>query len=122
MTMKITFIGAGNMASSLAGGLIAKGTDPINITLSDINEQQLQQARRTLQVNTTRDNVNACQKADVVVLAVKPQVMDEVLEPVKAILQQRKPLIISIAAGITLGKMEAILGADMPIEIGRAHV
>ncbi|MGB3624113.1 MAG: pyrroline-5-carboxylate reductase [Ketobacter sp.] len=115
MTMKITFIGAGNMASSLAGGLIAKGTDPINITLSDINEQQLQQARRTLQVNTTRDNVNACQKADVVVLAVKPQVMDEVLEPVKAILQQRKPLIISIAAGITLGKMEAILGADMPI-------
>ncbi len=41
MSIKITFIGAGNMASSLAGGMIAKGMDPINITLCDINEQQL---------------------------------------------------------------------------------
>lgn len=115
MTMKITFIGAGNMASSLAGGLIAKGTDPIQITLSDINEQQLQQARRTLHVNTTRDNLNACQKADVVVLAVKPQVMGTVLEPLRDVLQQRKPLVISIAAGITLTQLESWLGEGLSI-------
>lgn len=115
MNLKITFIGAGNMASSLAGGIIAKGMDPINITMSDINESQLQAARSTLQVNTTRDNQNACQKADVVVLAVKPQVMDQVVSPLKELLQQRKPMIISIAAGITLAKLESLLGDDMPI-------
>lgn len=115
MNLKITFIGAGNMASSLAGGIIAKGMDPINVTMSDINESQLQAARSTLQVNTTRDNQNACQKADVVVLAVKPQVMDQVVSPLKELLQQRKPMIISIAAGITLAKLESLLGDDMPI-------
>ena len=115
MTMKITFIGAGNMASSLAGGMIAKGMDPINVTLSDINEQQLQNVRKQLQVNTTRDNINACQKADVVVLAVKPQVMGEVLSPLKELFEQRKPLVMSIAAGITLTQLESWIGADTPI-------
>ncbi|MEE2730289.1 MAG: pyrroline-5-carboxylate reductase [Pseudomonadota bacterium] len=113
--MKITFIGAGNMASSLAGGMIAKGMDPINVTLSDINEQQLQHVRKQLQVNTTRDNINACQKADVVVLAVKPQVMGDVLAPLKDLFAQRKPLVMSIAAGITLAQLEHWLGADTPI-------
>ncbi|RLT95121.1 pyrroline-5-carboxylate reductase [Ketobacter sp.] len=113
--MKITFIGAGNMASSLAGGMIAKGMDPINVTLSDINEQQLQHVRKQLQVNTTRDNINACQKADVVVLAVKPQVMGDVLAPLKDLFAQRKPLVMSIAAGITLAQLEGWLGADTPI-------
>lgn len=115
MTMKITFIGAGNMASSLAGGMIAKGMDPINVTLSDINEQQLQHVRKQLQVNTTRDNINACQKADVVVLAVKPQVMGAVLAPLKELFEQRKPLVMSIAAGITLSQLENWIGADTPI-------
>lgn len=103
------------MASSLAGGIIAKGIDPINVTMTDINESQLKAARSELQVNTTRDNVSACQKADVVVLAVKPQVMETVLSPLKSVLSQRKALIISIAAGITLGQLEHWLGADMPI-------
>lgn len=115
MTIKITFIGAGNMASSLAGGMIAKGMDPNNITLSDINDQQLQQVRKQLQVNTTRDNISACHKADVVVLAVKPQVMGKVLEPLKDAFQQRKPVVMSIAAGITLSQLEGWIGADMPI-------
>ncbi len=115
MSTKITFIGAGNMATSLAGGMIAKGMDPINITLSDINEQQLQQVRKQLQVNTTRDNINACQKADVVVLAVKPQVMGEVLAPLADLFRQRKPLIMSIAAGITLSQLEGWIGSELPI-------
>ena len=115
MNAKITFIGAGNMATSLAGGIIAKGIDPINVTMSDINETQLQGARRLLHVNTTRDNINACQKAEVILLAVKPQVMEQVLAPLKTLLQERKPLIISIAAGITLSQLESWLGQDMPI-------
>lgn len=115
MSIKITFIGAGNMASSLAGGMIAKGIDPTNITLTDINDQQLAQVRSTLHINTTRDNIAACQKADVVVLAVKPQVMESVITPLKALFEQRKPVVISIAAGITLTQLENWLGSDMPL-------
>ena len=115
MTTKITFIGAGNMASSLAGGIIAKGYDPLHITLTDVNDAQLAQARSSLQVNTSRDNLSACQKADVIVLAVKPQVMGDVIAPLKAIVSLRKPLIISIAAGITLGRLEGWLGADAAV-------
>ena len=115
MSLKITFIGAGNMARSLAGGMIAKGMDPINITLSDINEQALQEARSQLQVNTTRDNVLACQKADIVVIAVKPQVVAEAMAPLQTLLQQRQPLLISIAAGITIARLQQLVGAELPV-------
>lgn len=115
MSSKITFIGAGNMAGSLAGGIIAKGYDPLNVTLTDVNDAQLAQVRGQLHVNTSRDNLAACQKADVIVLAVKPQVMAEVIPPLKTIISLRKPLIISIAAGITLAKLESWLGEDAPI-------
>lgn len=115
MTIKITFIGAGNMASSLAGGIIAKGFDPLNITLTDVNDSQLAQVRSQLHVNTSRDNLSACQKADVIVLAVKPQVMGDVLAPLKDIVSSRKPLVISIAAGITLAKLQGWLGQHTAI-------
>lgn len=114
MSAKLTFIGAGNMASSLAGGLIAKGYDPLQITLADINDSALQNARRTLGVNTSRDNINACKNADVVILAVKPQVMEQVVTPIKEVLNNRSPLVISIAAGVTLSKLEQWLG-KLPI-------
>lgn len=115
MSAKITFIGAGNMASSLVGGLIAKGYDPLQITMADINEAALQNARRVMGVNTSKDNISAVKKADIVVLAVKPQIMGDVVAPLKAILNERKPLIISIAAGIPLAKFETWLGADLPL-------
>lgn len=115
MAVKITFIGAGNMASSLAGGLIAKGYEPSAITLADVNEQQLQHVRSTLGVNTSRDNLSACKKADVIVLAVKPQVMGNVLQPLAELTEAKKPLVISIAAGIPLHKLEGWLGTQTPI-------
>lgn len=115
MSAKITFIGAGNMASSLVGGLTAKGYDPLQITMADINDQALQSARRIMGVNTSRDNVQAVRKAEIVVLAVKPQLMEQVVAPLKDCLNQRQPLIISIAAGVPLAKLEAWLGSDLPI-------
>ena len=93
------------MTSSLAGGIIAKGYDPLNITLTDVNDTQLTQVRSQLQVNTGRDNLAARQKADVIVLAVKPQVMAEVIPPLKPVVSQRNPLTISISAGVTLAKL-----------------
>lgn len=115
MSARITFIGAGNMASSLAGGIIAKGYEPTQITMTDLNEDILLSNRNTLGVNTSRDNLHACAHADVIVLAVKPQVMAKVVEPLQSIVAQRAPLIVSIAAGITLANLEDWLGDAAPI-------
>lgn len=115
MATKITFIGAGNMASSLAGGLIAKGFEPTALTVSDISDQQLQAARSTLGVATSRDNLTACAKADVIVIAVKPQVVAEVIPPLRAIVAQRKSLVISIVAGTPLSRFAEWLGPDAAV-------
>jgi pyrroline-5-carboxylate reductase len=66
-------------------------------------------------VRTTSDNIAAVAAADVVVLAVKPQAMKQVLQPLATTLQQRQPLIISIAAGIEIASIARWLGGDLPI-------
>jgi pyrroline-5-carboxylate reductase len=102
------------MASALFGGLIGGGYDPANIVATDTNPACLEQASR-LGITTTDDNVRALQGADVVVLAVKPQVLKAVLEPLRPRLQVQRPLLISIAAGINLQNLQRWGGADLPI-------
>lgn len=115
MATKITFIGAGNMASSLAGGLIAKGFEPTSLTLADINDQQLQAARSTLGVATSRDNLTACAKADVIVIAVKPQVVAQVVPALRATVAARQSLVISVVAGTPLSRFAEWLGPDAAV-------
>jgi len=115
MSAKITFIGAGNMASSLAGGLIAKGYEPTLITMTDLNNDLLEHNHTTLGVNTTNDNTLGCNEADVIVLAVKPQVMEVVAAPLKDVIEQRSALIVSIAAGITLSNLQDWVGQSAAI-------
>ncbi len=97
---QIAFIGAGNMGTSLIGGLIENGFNAQYIWASDHNAEQTQQLSEQLNIHTTTDNLEAAQHAEVVILAVKPQLIKTVVNELKTILQQRKPLIISIAAGI----------------------
>jgi pyrroline-5-carboxylate reductase len=111
----ITFIGAGNMARSLIIGLLQ---DQANVLLrvSDPDPQQLDAIRQHWpDVQAMHDNTEALQGADVVVLAVKPQVMREVVEPLVAIAQRSRPLIISIAAGIREASLNQWLGGGLPI-------
>ena len=115
MSKCIGFIGAGNMASSLAGGLIAKGYDANSIIMSDLNENALTTARESLGVKTSQDNNDVLAIADIVVLAVKPQVMKVVAEGLANTIHQRTPLIISIAAGITVESMSTWFGGDLAI-------
>ncbi len=112
---KIAFIGAGNMASSIIGGLVGKGWRPDRIAASDPQQATLEQLRTVAPVVTAADNAAAIEGADVVVLAVKPQVMREVLEPLAPALRRQRPLIISIAAGIEISSLEHWLGASLPI-------
>ncbi len=114
MTMTIGFIGAGNMASALVGGLLAKGYAPKKLLLADSQAQQLQ-AFKERGLFTSLNNADVVQRADILVLAVKPQVMAEVLKPLASIVQQKRPLIISIAAGISVASIDAWLGGELSI-------
>ena len=112
---KITFIGGGNMASSIIGGLVAQGFNAENITVSDPYQPSLDTLAKTLAVKTSQDNNQAVSHADIVVLAVKPQAMQQVAEAMKSAVQAQKPLIISIAAGIEMASLDQWLGGHLAI-------
>ena len=109
-----TFIGAGNMANSLIGGLIGKGHNPEQIIASDPNPDALAKLTEAFAIVAEGDNQKACLKADIVVLAVKPQVMKVVAENLRPTLKHR-PLIISIAAGISCDQLSQWLDNDLAI-------
>ncbi len=109
MNKTITFIGAGNMARSLVAGL-AKDEMQYDIRISDPNPEQLQGIQQHWPaVNAFVDNLEAIMGADIVVLAVKPQLMELVCEPLQNIIQTENQLIISIAAGITINNLSTWL-------------
>ena len=112
---KITFIGAGNMARSLVAGMVEDNA-AVEITVSDPNEEQLDIIRgRWPSCRATTDNHAAVAEADIVVLAVKPQIMQKVCEGLASSVQKSKPLIISIAAGVSESSMSHWLGGFLPV-------
>ncbi len=112
---KIGFIGGGNMATSLISGLIASGHAPQHIWVSDINPDTLTVLAENLKVNTSIHNDTVINEADVVVLAVKPQTLSAVAQSAAALIQQKKSLVVSIAAGISQHSLSQWLGADTAI-------
>ena len=111
----ITFIGAGNMARSLVGGLLAKAYPAANISAADPKELHRAHFQTKFAIDTFADNQLACEEADIVVLAVKPQSLAEVCEEISPTIQQNKPLLMSIAAGVTLATLSKYLGDDIAI-------
>ncbi|MEY3807907.1 MAG: hypothetical protein RI893_883 [Pseudomonadota bacterium] len=114
-TNKIGFIGGGNMASSLISGLIASGHVPEQIWVSDINPDTLAGLKQQLNVNTSASNDDIINAVDVVVLAVKPQALSAVAQSVAALIQQKKSLVVSIAAGVNQSSLSRWLGNDTAI-------
>jgi pyrroline-5-carboxylate reductase len=114
-TNKIGFIGGGNMASSLMSGLIASGHSPEQIWVSDINPDTLTVLAAKLHVNCCTNNDDVINAADVVVLAVKPQVLKEVASHVAGAIRQKQALVVSIAAGISQNSLSQWLGNETPI-------
>lgn len=108
----ISFIGGGNMCSSLVGGLIADGYDPERIRVSDPGEETLASLRARFGVHTTRDNREAAAGAGVVVLAVKPQILPKVAAELAPAVQEHGTLVVSIAAGIRTTDLQRWLGAE----------
>ncbi len=111
---KIAFIGAGNMAKAIIGGLVAEGFKRINVIASGPRQEALDKAASELGINVTTDNSAAAAQAEVVVLAVKPQMLKEVCLGLADSLGH-KPLIISLAAGITTESIGSWLGGEHAI-------
>lgn len=111
-TTRLAFIGAGNMARSLIGGLIADGWDATCISVSDPDTAQLAALSSRFQVNTDTNNHSVTENADVVVLAVKPQIIRDVGLDLSELIQNRQPLLISIAAGIRATDLQRWLGGS----------
>jgi pyrroline-5-carboxylate reductase len=111
---RLAFIGGGNMARSLIGGLLAKGTAPADIRVAEPLADAREQLGRDFGVTTFADNRLAVADAEVIVLAVKPQAMPKVHAGLSQGLQGARPLLISIAAGVRLDQLERWFGA-LPI-------
>jgi pyrroline-5-carboxylate reductase len=110
----IGFIGAGNMTEALIKGILAAGAfRSEDILISDIRSERLAELSGRFGVAVANDNADLAARADIVVLAVKPQVMSNILGPLKAVIGPGK-LIISIAAGIRIARIAAVFG-DVPI-------
>jgi len=110
---KIAIIGTGNMGEALVGGLIAsQSSKPKNIICSDVRQDKLDQVKSKFKVRTTTNNLKAVAEADIIIYAVKPQIMAATLTETAAKLDMSK-LVISIAAGVPLAAMEACIGKDL---------
>lgn len=96
--LKISFIGGGNMATALIGGLAGSVTAAENIHVVDLNADSLQKLQQQFGVSTAQAIDAAVANADVIVLAVKPQQMRDVVLQLQPYM--KSPLILSIAAGI----------------------
>lgn len=114
-TQKIGFIGGGNMAASLLNGLIASGHPAQQLWVSDTNADTLSQLAAQLNVNTSLDNMAIVEAVDVIVFAVKPQILKLVAQTLAASIAVKKSLVVSIAAGISQASLSLWLGDETAI-------
>jgi pyrroline-5-carboxylate reductase len=111
----IGFIGAGNMARSLAGGLLNNAWSRDKLILSDPSPEQRAAVSDILGLTVLEDNAQVAARADVLVLAVKPQVLRATALALAATVQAKKPLVVSIAAGIRADDIQRWLGGNLAV-------
>ncbi len=111
------FVGAGNMASALIGGLLNRGFSPERISVSDPNEHARDQLQKKHGITAYSSNLEGLGCADMVVLAVKPQHMQSVITELADVLQgsANPPVLLSIAAGITTGSIKKWARCNVPV-------
>ena len=111
----IGFIGAGNMASSLIGGLIHSGVSANSIYAFDADSIRLEETAQKFLITPATDNSALISAVDICVVALKPQVMKKVLTPLIQSFAKSKPLVLSVAAGIDTKNLESWTGNNCPV-------
>lgn len=115
MKKTIGFIGSGNMGQAMIGGIIKAGlVESSNIIISDISQDKLDIMAKTYSVRTTTDACEVARQADIIVLAVKPDIYNQVMLQIKSFVNSEK-VIVTIAAGKTIADIEAVLGQDVKV-------
>lgn len=111
---RIGFIGSGMMAEAICSGLIKSGIEPARITMSDPIEERLAFLNEQFGVQTTSDNPAVVDSSDIIILAVKPFDVPEVLSNVDGVFTTEK-LLVYICAGVTTASIESKMRADVPV-------
>lgn len=112
---KIGFIGAGNMGGAILGGILkSKMMDNEHIMASAKSERTMERLKKEHNVHVTKDSKEVAEFSDLIVIGVKPNIYDEVLEEIKDVIDDKK-IIITIAAGKTIESVENIIGNDKKI-------
>ena len=113
---KVAYVGGGNMARALAGGMLAAGYEPQHVLISEpLTEHRDSLAEELPGAVILEHNEDAVREAECIVFAVKPQILCAVCKPLASLVQQRKPLVISIAAGVRASDIETWLGGKLPV-------
>jgi pyrroline-5-carboxylate reductase len=107
----IGFIGAGNMAGAMIRGLVQGGLPGKRILAFDVDRNKLRALGREFRIQSARSNAELISRSGAAVLAVKPQVVDAVLHEIGP-LDAKAPLLLSIAAGVTIQRLRAALGPE----------
>lgn len=120
MNTTIGFIGGGNMASSIIGGLLNNATEPSLIKAKDLwvfdrNTNCTKTLHSKYGINVAENNQQLVEKCSVVVIAVKPQVLKAVLTPLVDSFSQTRPLVVSVVAGIQAATIEQWLAQQLAI-------
>jgi pyrroline-5-carboxylate reductase len=111
---RIAFVGGGNMTRSIIGGLIASGHPADRIAVGEPGEEARARLAELGDLALSDDNATVIDGADLVVMAVKPQVMKQVLSPLAGQLAEQRPVLMSIAAGITVDMLRRWAG-ELPL-------
>jgi len=115
--MKIAIIGAGNLGYSIAVGILSQKKEiPCkSLYLTKKNLSSLSHLEKVSMVKTTTDNRRAVKYSNLIILAVQPAQLQEVLEEIKDVVHPKKHVVISVATGRKIGEIEGVLGDQVPI-------
>ncbi len=112
--IQISFLGSGNMAESIIKGILdAKLHQPETLLACDISEERLKYLQNTFRINTTRSNREAVREGQVIVLAVKPKIVNSVLAEIRSELGRK--LLVSVAAGVPTSRLNSQLEREAQI-------
>lgn len=113
---RIGFIGGGNMTLAIAGGLLASGFTEDSLAVSEPLRKQREHLADVLRgIAVGDDNATVAGNVDCLVLATKPQVLRDVCQQLADTVQQHKPLVVSIAAGVRASDIDAWLGGELSV-------
>jgi len=112
---KFAFLGAGNMAEALVSGILkAQLVPPANISATDVSTSRREYFQKTFRIEVGSHNAQETKRADVIILCVKPQVMDTVLSEIRGALSSEQ-LLISVAAGYPLKRIQQYIGENVSL-------